>query len=187
VSTNYILATASFDGTIGVWEDARRDNSEGWDCIAQLEGHESECKWVTWNPTATLMATCGRDKTVWLWECSLPGNIGGGDDGDFECLAVLNGHDGDVKCSVFAPSHGQYDGDEILISASYDDTIRVWAEDAGDWFCVQILTEGNTVWSLALAPGGARFISGSADGSIGIYKFYTARERKEREGASSER
>ena len=175
VAKNYTLATASFDGTVGIWEYTK---DEGWECIAQLEGHESECKCVEWNSAATLLATCGRDKTVWLWDCSLQGNIGGSD-GDFECLTVLNGHEGDVKSVVFAPSHGQFgDGDEICLSGSYDNTIRVWAEDAGDWYCAVVLTETHTIWSLALAPGATRLVIGSADASIGIYKFYTAKERK---------
>ena len=133
---------------------------------------------MEWNVAATLLATCGRDKTVWLWDCSLEGNIGGGD-GEFECLAVLNGHEGDVKSVVFAPSRGQFgDGDEICLSGSYDNTIRVWAEDAGDWYCALVLTESHTIWSLALASGAIRLISGSADASVGIYKLYTAQERK---------
>lgn len=176
IAKAYTLATASFDGSIGIWEDT---GEEEWDCIAQLEGHDSEVKCVQWNPTATLVATSGRDKTVWLWDCSLEGNIGGDDGGDFECLAVLNGHDGDVKSVVFAASHGQFgDGDEILLSGSYDNTIRLWAEDGGDWYCAVVLNEAQTVWSLTVAPGGTRIVSGSADSSIGIYKCYTSQERK---------
>jgi len=106
-----ILASASFDGTIAVWEYA----DKVWECTAQLEGHDNEVKCCRWNSTGSLLATCGRDKTVWLWECFLPGTIGGPDlnsndvtGGDFECLAVLNGHEGDVKCVEFASSHGQW-------------------------------------------------------------------------------
>jgi cytosolic iron-sulfur protein assembly protein CIAO1 len=190
VAKNYTLATASFDGTVGIWErdvnlQLNQNNMEEWECIAQLEGHESECKCVEWNNSATLLATCGRDKTVWLWDCSLDGNIGGsrGTSGDFECLSVLNGHDGDVKSVLFAPSRGIFgDGDEICISGSYDNTIRIWAEDAGDWYCALFLHESHTIWSLALAPGSIRLISGSADGSCGIYKLYTAQEIKTKPG-----
>mmetsp|Transcript_482 Transcript_482/g.717 ORF Transcript_482/g.717 Transcript_482/m.717 type:complete len:398 (+) Transcript_482:86-1279(+) len=185
VSKFYTIATASFDGTVGIWEDTSQggDNviSDDWDCIAQLEGHDSECKCVVWNASSTLLATCGRDKTVWLWDCCLTGNIGsGGDDGEFECLTILNGHEGDVKSVIFAASHGQFgDGDEICISASYDNSIRVWAEDGGEWYCAKVLTDSHTLWNLAVSPGSTRLISGSADGSIGIYKCYTSLEKEE--------
>ena len=37
---------------------------------------------------------------------------------------------------MFGPSHGQFgDGDEVLYGASYDDIIKVWAEEDGEWYC----------------------------------------------------
>lgn len=195
-----VLATASFDGSVAIWERAEADDddsmvddnrkeSSDWECTAQLEGHENEVKCVTWNSTGSLLATCGRDKTIWIWECFLPGTVGGPEmkasydqvAGDMECLAVLHGHEGDVKHAQFAPSHGQWgDGDEILLSASYDDTVKCWAEDAGDWYCAASYSaHSSTVWSLAIAPGGGRFISASADGSLAIFKCYTATEKRQ--------
>jgi len=187
------LASASFDGTVTVWMHQAKDND--WDCIAQLEGHENEVKCVAWNAGASLLATSGRDKTVWIWECFLPGTVGGPGisddqaDGDFECIAVLHGHEADVKCVKFAPSHGLWgDGDDIALSASYDNAVRVWAEDAGDWFCAAVVdaVHSSTIWTLTVAPSGARFVSGSADGSLAIYKCYSAEELKKQSQANNE-
>jgi WD40 repeat protein len=251
-----ILATASFDGSVLIWEhfpdhdhddnynehdddenDSENDKNDNanlshyFEPIAQLQGHENEIKCLAWNATGSLLATCGRDKTVWIWECYLPGTVGGmtspsatstamsmvmddtrigggggrrkdqGDGEFFECLAVLQGHDGDVKSIVFGPSHSQWgEGEEVLYSASYDNTIRVWAEESGEWYCAATLGRGgsgggsgggssdhalvmgavhsSTVWSLGLTPGGVRLFSGSEDGSIAIWKMYTAAERR---------
>lgn len=69
------LATASFDANIGIWEQERDENGEKaggeWECMSTLEGHETECKSVAYSCTGTLLATCSRDKTVWIWEGSL--------------------------------------------------------------------------------------------------------------------
>ena len=70
------LATASFDSNIGVWAQEEDDEGEEgafnpaaeWECMSLLEGHETECKSVAYSPSGNLLASCSRDKTVWVWE-----------------------------------------------------------------------------------------------------------------------
>jgi len=161
-----VLATGSFDATVGIWRrwdsygraegggedwglgddspsnghgphDDGDDDEEEWRFAVLLDGHDSEVKSVSWSPSGTLLATCSRDKSIWIWEDLEDG------DNNFETVAVLQQHSGDVKCVAWHPV------EECLASASYDDTIRLWREDIDDWGQVACLKghEG-TVWTV---------------------------------------
>jgi len=59
---------------------------------------------------------------------------------------------------------------QILFSASYDDTIKVWEQDDDDWICVQTLKgHESTVWSLDFTPDGNFMISVGDDQNIKIW------------------
>ncbi|KAK6457038.1 putative cytosolic iron-sulfur protein assembly protein 1 [Scheffersomyces xylosifermentans] len=149
------LAAGSFDSTISVWgidepeteiddeevlanatEILSSPNNE-WNLMAIIEGHENEIKAVDWNHTGSLLASCSRDKTVWIWETD-PETLE-----EFECISVLNDHQHDIKHVTWHPHQN------LLASSSYDDTIRLYKQDIDDddWSCVGVLNghEG-TVW-----------------------------------------
>jgi len=163
-----VLATGSFDASAAIWkrwerdavagmrgrgevdfglgEDEEEEDEEEWRFAVVLDGHESEIKSVAWNADGRYLATCSRDKSVWVWEWL---DEGGGDD-NFETVAVLQDHEGDVKCVAWHPL------EDLLASASYDDMIRLYREDIDDWVCCAALKgHDSTVWWVSFEPVGA--------------------------------
>ncbi len=196
------VVSGSFDATAGIWRrdeaavraetlgwetavaDAGGDEEEephDWEFSLVLEGHDSEIKGVAFSHSGQYLATCSRDKSVWIWE-----EIGAEGEDEWETVAVLQDHEGDVKAVSWCPDDGN---GELLASASYDDTVRLWREDnEGEWGCVAVLSgHGGTVWGLdweppARAAGGdteeditertipLRLITCSADATIRVWR-----------------
>lgn len=147
------IVTGSFDATAGIWRRAEQQVEEryteidftnggagdddnldeeehDWEFSLVLEGHDAEIKSVAFSPSGQFLATCSRDKTVWIWE-----EIGSEGEDEWETVAVLQDHEGDVKSLCWT----EIDGEERLASCSYDETIRLWKDDGEDWTCVAVL------------------------------------------------
>lgn len=173
--------------------DDHSERDDDWEFTLVLEGHESEIKSVAFSPSGQYLATCSRDKSVWIWE-----DVGASEEDDeWETVAVLNEHDGDVKCVAWCPDvpgrsgRGRYSAD-VLASASYDNTVRIWREDGdGEWVCVAVL-EGHegTVWGLQWESDQKnerfpRLMTFSADRTIRLWSLKEEEDDDEGAGAGN--
>ncbi|EXJ94046.1 hypothetical protein A1O1_02439 [Capronia coronata CBS 617.96] len=80
------------DEEVDMTRDPDEDDQD-WDFSTLLTGPDSEIKSIEFSPphySASLLATSSRDKSVWIWEEVEPE--------EWETIAVLSEHTGDVKC-----------------------------------------------------------------------------------------
>jgi WD40 repeat protein len=122
-------------------------------------------KCAAWSPSGNLLATCGRDKAVWIWERLIDQSAGAC---EFECVTVLSKHTQDVKRVLWHPS------EEMLFSCSYDDTVRVWALDGDDWYCAQVLSgvHSSTIWDMSLDAEGTCLVTCSGDKTVAVWEYF---------------
>jgi WD40 repeat protein len=178
-------------------EDEQGKETKDWEFTLVLEGHDSEIKSCAFSPSGAHLATCSRDKSVWIWEDIGPSEA----DDEWETIAVLSEHEGDVKALAWCPDvpgrrrrDGRVYGTDCLASASYDNTARIWREDAdAEWVCVAVL-EGHegTVWGVqweAKPRDGDRFprlLTHSADGSLRIWTLNQDAELADKDGGETD-
>jgi len=155
-----VLTVTSFDASASLWQEVpRQEDSRGgrrFQCVGVVTGHENEVKSAAFSPSGDYLATCSRDKSVWVYETAK--NF------EYECVALLQSHTQDVKTVRWHPEQ------DVLFSCSYDDTIKVWGPDGDDWCCKETLSgHESTVWSLSFDAVGSRFVTSSDDRTLRVW------------------
>ncbi len=98
------LATASFDGTVRIWDLDGREQFV-------YRGHEDAVQDVSWHPDGQRLASASLDGTVRIWST------------DGTTKAMLPDHDAPVNTVAWNPNG------KLLVSGCENKTIRYWNED----------------------------------------------------------
>ncbi|KIY63575.1 U4/U6 snRNP-specific spliceosomal protein [Cylindrobasidium torrendii FP15055 ss-10] len=156
---NEILATASWSGTVKLW------NVPSCTPIRSLRGHSDRVGGLAWHPQATIgqgddlvnLASGAGDGQVNLWNLKSDAPV-----------AVMKGHQGRV-CRVAFHSSGDY-----VASASFDTTWRLWDVETAKELLLQ---EGHSkeVYAIDFQNDGALVGSGGLDAIGRVWDLRTGR------------
>lgn len=173
-----LLALCLRDKTVWIWE-TDTESLEEFECVAVLSDHSQDVKHIAWHPRQNLLASALYDDTLRLYSDA---------NGDWGCVATLNGHTGTVWLLCFEhPNAPTATGKIRLASASDDLSVRVWSS-AGErehlphsikedmpWEAECVLPKVHThaVYLVAWSPRTGRIASAGADGRVAVYAFGT--------------
>jgi len=147
-----VLATASFDNTIKLWDFATGKE------LQTLKGHTSSVYGVAFSPDGTLLASGSQDKTIRLWNPK-----------DGKLIKELKGH-GDIVNAVAFSNDGK-----TLASAGSDKTVRLWNPADGKEI-KNLGSHKESVYTLAFSPDNSLLASGSKDTTIKLWDLKAMKE-----------
>ena len=144
------LASGSWDKTIKLW------NLVNGQEIRTLKGHSDIVLSIAFDARGVMLASSSKDKTIKLW------NLVTG-----EVIRTIEGHTEKVNSVTFA-SGGKYNQplniDEILISGSNDNTIKLWNPVTGKKLRT-LKKDSGFIYSIVVSPDGQSIASGGSAGN----------------------
>ncbi len=141
-----LLASASFDNTIRLWNVGERRQ------VRVLEGHHGDVVYgVAFSADGKRLASAGWDKTLRLWEVA-SGRL----------LATLKEHQDQVLQVAFSP-----DG-RFLASGGQDGSLHLRDAQSGA-LLRELPRQDGRIATLAFSPDSTRLLAGGASGSAELY------------------
>lgn len=151
---NSSFATCSTDQTIHVCKLGETKP------LRTFMGHANEVNAIKWDPQGRLLASCSDDQTAKIWSMASE-----------KCVHDLTAHTKEIytiKWSPTGPGTANPNMRQLLASASFDATVRVWDVEAGESvFCLD--KHEQPVYSVAFSPCGRYLTSGSFDKNLLIW------------------
>lgn len=143
------FASCSCDHCICVWKIGQNTP------IHVYTDHKSEVNNVEWNCSRKLLLSCSDDKTINIYS---PFE-------DNQQTMTLYGHSMCVYVAKWHPKHP-----DILVSGSYDKTIRIWNISEGPNAIHVIEKHEGRIFTITFSPDGDYFASGGSDHYLHIWR-----------------
>mmetsp|Transcript_17784 Transcript_17784/g.42981 ORF Transcript_17784/g.42981 Transcript_17784/m.42981 type:complete len:371 (-) Transcript_17784:411-1523(-) len=120
---------------------------------SRLIGHSAEIKNSSFSLDGGLLSTCGRDKTILIWEKNHLRN--------FQCLFVIDNHESDIKRIIWHQSK------EYIFSSTYNGFIRAIGVYSNEWRnCLKFTFDSSIIWSIDLNSQGEFILVLTEDASF---------------------
>ena len=145
VSGRTVIASASFDRTVRLW-----DAATGEPIREPIRGHSSSVTGVAIGSSngRAIIVSCSRDRTVRVWDALTSAAIG----------APLTGH----TKSVNGVAIGSASGRTIIASAGDDQTVRIWDAATGKALHEPLTGHTSPITAVAVGVAAERVIVASA-------------------------
>jgi WD40 repeat protein len=173
---NAMLAAGSDDGNVTVWDLSTgafkysplctygEPEINARDICRLSQRGFTEVRGIAFSPDGKWLAAGSSDQRVWLWEVATGDLVTRSSDGQ------RGGHINTVTSVVFNQA-----GDQLM-TASWDNTVRVWdiqPEDAGVRILLNetLIGHSSSIWALALSPDDHWLASGSSDQTTILWKM----------------
>lgn len=140
LSSGNLLASCGSDYTVRFWSTER----EPW-LRAVYSGHDDDVEMIADNPSRGLIATASRDTSIHIV------------DYHGVCQAQLRGHTQDVNAVFWL-------GEELVLSASNDGTVRIW--NAQDGSTKRIIDLGEEDCDCVVASHSGHIFAGNDSGDL---------------------
>ena len=172
-----ILSSTCEDGGVRIFQCVRaKAEVLNLTLIKTLRGHKSTSFKSVWNPHhPDILASGSNDTTIRVWDVSNKNQNQNQNSSMIEndTIAVLEGHTHNIRALLWS-----YEFPEILISGSWDTTIRIWNVQqnngkGGKGMCLQIIRDHHSdVYGMASHPNRPfTLVSSSRDTTLRVWRI----------------
>jgi WD40 repeat protein/transcriptional regulator with XRE-family HTH domain len=141
------LASGGVAQNITLWD------AESGQCLQTLAGHHSWIWAIVWSSNSKLLASCGHDQAMRLWQRGST---------TYQRFKTFQGYNNAVFAVDWSP------GGRILASSSADRRVRLWHPTTGR--CLKTLqAQSNWTWGLAWSPDGTTIATASDDRTVRLW------------------
>jgi len=128
--------------------------------------HSAEIKSSCFSINGGLLSTCGRDKTILIWEKTLSRK--------FQCLFVVDNHESDIKRIIWHQSK------EYIFSSTYNGFIRAIGVYSNEWrICLKFSFDSSIIWSLEFNSKGEVILVLAEDASFFFFPIFRLSQIKQ--------